>query len=350
MSPTKTRPRGVHLVGSIGFADAAEVFRKTSELLPRRLRRVPDGETGARQAWIGWQSGGLKNAAGLELIPPAPGAELPAPKFKVADGFDAGDIELEFGYAAAAIASYDDFEMLKRQGVVDPGVRMQVSLPTPFAGAHVYALEGHRDELLGIYDRAIRAELAAMFRSIPHDQLAIQWDFCLEVGYWERPYPRFDDSEPTGESAQQAISARTAELVDFAPDDVEVGFHLCYGDNNHKHFVEPQDAAKLVDMCNRLTAASNHKIAWFHLPVPRDRDDAAYFEPLAGLDVRDAEIYLGLVHFTDGKEGTARRAETAGEFIDEFGVATECGMGRRPADHSLEDLLEIHRDVTEPLS
>lgn len=50
------QPYGVHLVGSVPLANAEEVFRTTSSILGGRLRRIPDGETGVRSNWIGWQA------------------------------------------------------------------------------------------------------------------------------------------------------------------------------------------------------------------------------------------------------------------------------------------------------
>ena len=48
-------PVGVHLVGSVPLGSAEEVFRRVAEVLGDRLRRIPDGETGPRSDWIGWQ-------------------------------------------------------------------------------------------------------------------------------------------------------------------------------------------------------------------------------------------------------------------------------------------------------
>jgi hypothetical protein len=66
------------------------------------------------------------------------------------------------------------------------------------------------------------------------------------------------------------------------------------------------------------------------MPVPRHRDDDAYFAPLRDLDIGEAKLYLGLVHHTDGVEGARRRLATARKYITGFGIATECGFGRRP--------------------
>jgi bacterioferritin-associated ferredoxin len=50
------------------------------------------------------------------------------------------------------------------------------------------------------------------------------------------------------------------------------------------------------------------------------------------------------VHLTGGVRGTVRRISTAKQVVPTFGVATECGMGRRAPDTILR-LLEIHAEV-----
>jgi hypothetical protein len=54
MSHPVLQPSGAHLVGSVPLANNRAVFKLTSAILGRHLRRVPDGETGVRAAWIGW--------------------------------------------------------------------------------------------------------------------------------------------------------------------------------------------------------------------------------------------------------------------------------------------------------
>jgi len=51
----------------------------------------------------------------------------------------------------------------------------------------------------------------------------------------------------------------------------------------------------------------------------------------------------------DGVEGTLTRIKAAQQFVVEFGVATECGLGRRPPD-TIPALLRIHSQVAEPVS
>lgn len=112
--------------------------------------------------------------------------------------------------------------------------------------------------------------------------------------------------------------------------------------------VEPHDAGKLVRVANRVSAGLDRAPAWVHLPVPRDRWDEGYFAPLRGLRLPvETELYLGLLHATDGLEGARRRIAAARKAVAEFGVATECGFGRRdPA--TVPALLELHAASAAP--
>lgn len=101
-------------------------------------------------------------------------------------------------------------------------------------------------------------------------------------------------------------------------------------------------------MANAAVARSGRRVDWVHMPVPRDRTDDRYFEPLHDLDVGDTRVYLGLVHFSDGFDGTKTRLEAARRHLGEFGVATECGFGRRSPETTLE-LLELHRQIVSML-
>ena len=53
MPDSPSRP--VHLLGSVPLEDAAAVFELVGQTLGPLVERAPDGETGARANWIGWQ-------------------------------------------------------------------------------------------------------------------------------------------------------------------------------------------------------------------------------------------------------------------------------------------------------
>jgi hypothetical protein len=131
------------------------------------------------------------------------------------------------------------------------------------------------------------------------------------------------------------------EFSPLIPEEVPLGLHLCYGDLGHKHMVEPTDLSLSVQMANLGCAEAGRKVDYVHMAVPRDRSDDDYFRPLGQLDIGTAIAYLGLVHHTDGEEGTRRRITAAKKFLADFGIATECGFGRRPADQ-IPELMDIH--------
>jgi hypothetical protein len=109
----------------------------------------------------------------------------------------------------------------------------------------------------------------------------------------------------------------------------------------------------MVGLASAILERVKHPVRWFHMPVPKDRDDLAYFAPLqklvGSLERGHTELYLGLVHPHD-EEGTKRRICAAGEagVGMTFGVATECGMGRTRVDE-LDSIFEITEAVSEPV-
>src|SRR5262245_1556637 len=102
-----------------------------------------------------------------------------------------------------------------------------------------------------------------------------------------------------------------------------------------------------VYLANYLSGESARPIELIHRPVPRDRCDDAYFEPLRRLELAPAtQLCLGLVHHTDGLAGTRRRLATAEKYVQNFAIATECGFGRRPVE-TIPELLRIHAAAAE---
>ena len=343
-----TQPQGAHLVGSVNYDDAETTMRTAAEILGPRLRRLPDGEVGKRFHWIMFQPDVLGAADGIERVGDEPipfPADIDARPLRIAEGTDAADIVLpSLGYADAALESYAIFTRLRAEGAVPADIRFQVSLPTPLAVISSFFSGDDRAAIEPVYTAAILRELDGILAAIPHDDLAIQWDVASEMGIIERAagYGTVMQAWWPGDPFDGLVSRLTA-LIDAVPVDVEVGVHLCYGDAGEKHFVEPADAANLVRYANAVVAASARSLTWLHLPVPIDRDDEAYFAPLAGLAF-DGELYLGLVHREDGVEGAARRIVAAERFVPAFGVATECGIGRAPTG-TTEGILQTHAEV-----
>jgi hypothetical protein len=122
------------------------------------------------------------------------------------------------------------------------------------------------------------------------------------------------------------------------------------GDASHQHFKEPKDASKLADVTTGLISFLHRPLTYLHLPVPRSRDDVAYFSPLQPvlslLVSHKTQLVLGLVHLTDGEAGAKKRIDAATSVVKGFGISTECGFGRRPEEHVIK-LLSLMRSVSE---
>jgi hypothetical protein len=110
--------------------------------------------------------------------------------------------------------------------------------------------------------------------------------------------------------------------------------------------VQPKDTAILVEMMEGIAAATRRPIDFFHIPVPKERADDAYYAPLENWRrPAGTELYLGLLHHDDAA-GDKRRIAVAKTFIDDFGLSAECGWGRTEPGR-LPGLLKGHRVAAE---
>lgn len=342
-----------HLVGSINQPDAESVFRLVADRLDN-VPRIPDGEVGERFYWIQFQNERFDRAEGLERV-----GEL---GFRIRDRFDVrpfrvtGEVTLpELGYAAAANDSFARFEALQQQGVIPAGTRFQVSLPTPAGVIAAFIEPGSRAAFEPVYRAALLDELARIQAAIPHEKLAIQWDVATEFALLERDRRPAFQIEPWWEGDDvEGVLERIAALAAEVADAVQLGFHLCYGDVEEAHFVQPEDAALLARIAQGILDRVQRRVDWIHLPVPIERDDAAFFAPLTSVEWGSTQPFLGLVHHEDGADGALRRATAAREAVPAFaeagafGIATECGFGRGPAERTAP-LLDVHRDLAAAL-
>jgi len=336
----------VQLVGTVPFETTDQVFKTVAATVGPYLKRLPDGETGQRSYWITSQARILARHPLFEPVDhdwdPDSGEvpETGAPKYRLKPGVSAEEAAIPpLGYSEAARESYAQFKKLKADGAIPAETRFQVSLPTPLAFIIGLIDPGSQAAVAPAFEARLQAELEGVLNVVPNDDLAIQWDTCLEIYILEGL------REPYFAEPFEGCIERLVALGDGVPRAVELGYHFCYGDFRHKHAVEPKDMGLMVDMTNALAAGLSRPITWVHYPVPRDRDDDAYFAPMSRLDLpSETEIYLGLVHFTDGVEGSTRRIEAARHHCPDFGIATECGLGRRPAE-TIPRLLEIHAEL-----
>jgi hypothetical protein len=320
----------VHFVGSIPLPDAETVFRTLVAAAGPHLRRLPDGETGIRRTWIRFLQDILAENPAIERadVPPFKFTQWDGkvlreiPRLRVRPGTTPDAAGFTTGYAEMAIESWRLFERLAREGVIPATVKFQVSLPTPIAPTYNNMVPSDRPLLLPALTEHLLGEVEKIAASVPNDRLALQWDVCQEVLAWEGYY------EPGPVDFRDETLAVLTRIGNAVPAAIEFGYHLCYGSPADEHCVQPKDTAIMVEMANAVSAGVARPIRFFHMPVPKNRTDDAYFAPLDNLRLHpETELYLGLVHHDDAQGDRARLA-AARRHARVDGVATECGMAR----------------------
>jgi hypothetical protein len=176
----------------------------------------------------------------------------------------------------------------------------------------------------------------------------VQWDVAVEIAMLEGGFGFAPI--PLGQ-----ITPALARCADQVPDDVPVGMHLCYGDAGHQHFQQPESLALQVQVANAVTSAAHRPINWFSFTVPQAQRNSDYFAPLADLRTGpETELYFALVPYYPASQAAGTTAQqvthidthlgksTAGS--RDWGICTECGMGRVEAD-DVPTLLDLHHTI-----
>jgi len=335
----------VHLVGSIPLENAEDVFRQVSGTVGEHLTRLPDGETGKRIGWIKFLQTYLNEEhPDMETDTDQPPLqwrqwdglllrEVDMARFK--DGVDPKTVTFDTGYGQDGIDSFATFDRLQSDGVIPEGVKFQVCIPTPLAPGYNFVSPSAQDDFIPVYTKHVIEEVNKVADAIPHDRLSIQWDVCQEVLMWEGYY---DYDRP---GYKEEIFSVLGQIGDGVPAGVELGYHLCYGSPKDEHLVQPKDCANMVEMMHGIVAAVNRSIEFFHIPVPKERDDDAYFAPLEDLKLpQGTDLYIGCVHHDD-QDGDARRLAAARRHVHVDGVGSECGWGRADPER-VPGLLQSH--------
>jgi hypothetical protein len=341
-------PREIHLVGSVPLASAREVFATVGAALGPRLKRIPDGETGARADWITWLEPVFADSPALEKsgeVFRLHATATPRIRYRLKPGHTVADVRFDnLFYADIAERSFDDFTRAKQEGKLPADCRFQIDLVPAHSVIWLYLQDDLHAPLDPVYNAAVKREIDKIAARLPHGEIAIQFDVASAV--FARLERQDVSSYGKTKAETQATFARILiDLANHVPEDIELMFHFCYGDSNHRHVVEPTDMADMVVMANALTEGIRRPIQLIHMPVPRGRSDDAYFAPLRNLQLKpQTQLCLGLVHYTDGVAGTRKRIAAAEKVVEHFSIGTECGFGRRKPE-TIPELLRIHAEV-----
>jgi hypothetical protein len=338
------------LVGNIPAGSTREAFRVAAASFGDLVFALPDGETGPRAGWVGYERERLiRPNAAVEVVAETtsptgvPRHAYESPVFRLRPGAP----PIRFGSwprVDDAIESYEVFTALRAAGVIPEGLRFQVGLPFP-----VSALIGLRASFSEDYPVALRAftdlvrrEVARMLAVIPPADLAIQWDIAFETLDIEGVLAWTPHDGSGWDRFAHAVDA----IPRLVPDDVLVGYHLCYGTFPEWPMYEARDMSVLVRMANYAFAASGRPVDWVHMAGPRylRSEDESFFAPLSSLAVGDARVFLGIVLPVDGEPGLRRRVTTASRFLPDFGVALYCGFRVAPGTTPAQAIRE-HEEV-----
>ena len=348
-------PSSVHFNGSVNLPDAEAVMREISARIPTGVRRMTDGEPGERNYWIMFQIQKFMAMPEFEAATEAREAydtgdvEAPTtPQLRLADGVSAADVRWpDLGYATAYGESFEVFRSLQEAGTIPDGVRFQMQYPTPLACVAGSIVPEDMPAVGESYAAALFADLDRALASLPHDRIAVQWDVAVEFGLLEGTY--------AGAMPLEQVAPGLIRCIDHVPDDVPVGMHLCYGDYGHQHFKQPDSLAMQVALVNAVVSGARRPVNWFSFTVPQAQRDAGYFAPLRDLSADPkAELYFALVPYYPADQPQGTTAEQV-RLIDaaleesafgarEWGICTECGMGRVEAA-DVPALLDKHAEI-----
>ncbi len=337
------------LVGSLPAESTDMALRAGAELFGDLVFALPDGETGPRSAWVSYER--------ERLARPTPGVvvvrETDSPTGRPRHAYETpvfgireGVTELRFASWPRiddAIASYQEFRALREGGVIPAGLRFQVGLPFPASALNAFKADFAHDYPIAErgFEELVGRELTRLTSAIPPDDLAIQWDCAYETQDIEGVLAW------TSEGAWERFARPVTRLTRLIPEDVLVGYHLCYGTFPEWPMYEARDYGVLVRMANFAVANSGRTVDWLHLAGPRylRSEDRSFFRPLVDLEPGDARVFLGIVLPLDGVPGLARRHATASRYLRDFGVAMYCGFGRQPGEDHMETMREHRRAV-----
>ena len=339
----------VLLVGSLPAPSTDAALRAGAELFGDLVFALPDGETGPRAAWVGYEREQLTRpnpdvvvVEETESPTGRPRHAYETPVFGIRPG--AGELRFDsWPRIDDAIVSYREFAALKEHGVIPAHLRFQVGLPFPASALNAFKADFAADYPVAErgFGALVARELARLMDAIPPGELAIQWDLAYETQDIEGVLAW------TSEGAWERFARPVTTLTRLIPEQVLVGYHLCYGTFPEWPMYEARDYGVLVRMANFAVANSGRPVDWLHMAGPRylRSEDRSFFRPLVDLEPGSARVFLGIVQPLDGASGLRRRHATASRYLSDFGVAMYCGFGRQPGEDGLETMREHSRVV-----
>jgi hypothetical protein len=339
------------MVGSARAETAEQALTQLAETVGSQVSFLPDGETGERRNFIMHLARRLylthpdmeivsrpAPQDGLSDVITAAGSFNDIWSFKVRDGIDAvkfGQPGWRLGYAEPAAASYFVFKTLREKGLIPPGVRFQVTLPAAGYGCYVFVPDpGDWPKVVPGYEAALRAEIAKIADLIPNQDLVIQFD---QIAMFSDAVAGSGRDSHLAAMSKDRYRSAIANVGSAVPEDVLLGYHLCYGGFEGWPTRTPPLTA-VVAAANLVAEAAGRRIDYIHLPLLAKQDED-YFKALSALKIGAAKLYLGVIHGMDDAGDFRFRIEQARKYAPDFGIAAPCGTRAL----ALPEALEMHK-------
>lgn len=343
-----TSPRIVHLAGSLPGRDPHDAMSTALDILGPRLRTMPDGETGERSRWVGYQMARLEK---LPAVYTMPGQgwdhddDLPGHRIRDGEQLTTPEVERCLPLRDAFADCYGPFTAL-RAAAGRPGLAYQMGTPSPLDLACImFGPDGA--DTPAIYDPILQATQRQVDDCRHHDVI-----FQVETVVAPFLTGYADDSAQPGTAA--ALAGRLADLPRRTEPGVRYGIHLCTSDLHHKPRTPLPDARALVLLANEIGRAwPVGCLEYIHLPVAcgdiPPSSSPAWYEPLRDLDLPPGvRLAAGYAHETLDLSGHLRVRDM---IEDRTGypadVAAPCGLGRRPTTDQAHLVMYLSRDVAD---
>ncbi|MFD0000399.1 hypothetical protein [Nocardia sp. NPDC127526] len=240
------------------------------------------------------------------------------------------DIDAALGYAEEAVRAGD---ALVRRHRTDPGLRLQVGIPTPFVIGFI-AFEAR----MLVWRRGFpyyRPIADATVREIVRIQEALRDNVVFQLELAAETLLCAGTPAVLRQGPATAAGRAIARLVARAPHDSRFGVHLCYGSLDDKPVVRPRSTAPVVALANAIARhwPAGRRLEFVHLPIGDGTQAPVrprYYAPLARLELpATTRVIAGLAH-PEQPLAQARQALAAAEsaYGGRLDVAAPCGLGR----------------------
>ena len=278
------------LVGSLPAESAEHAFRAGAELFGDMVFSLPDGETGPMGGWVGFErerlirpSADVVVVAETESPTGLPRHAYETPVFGVRAGVERGPLRHAGRGSTRRSRPTACSRELRDAGVIPAGLRFQIGLPFPPSAMNAFKADFASDYPIAeagvsrIWSRASCHGCSTRSRRRTSRSSGTR---LRDAGH--RGRAGLDQRRARG-SASPVRSQRLTRLI---PEEVLVGYHLCYGTFPEWPMYEARDIGVLVRMANFAVAESGRTVDWLHLAGPRylRSEDRSFFRPLVDLE------------------------------------------------------------------